>query len=485
MTKSIINGFQSSVMITIVALVFLASTAARKSPNEIKCSPKCRCTKAFAYCIYEDITSEQLKVILPTIPTSTKKLYLNGNKIKKVNTGDFKHLSNLTYLSINFNEIESLPKDISRFLPKLDTLHLTANRIKTISSHELKGYENLKTLNLDQNHIESMGDNTFSEMSNLKVLLLGQNRLTTINQHTFKGLSNLVKLQLSDNHIETLHEGAFQFSFQLQELYLYVNKLTRVQKGLFVGLHQLRIVYLSDNYINEIEKGAFDNLVLETVYLNLNLLTSLPEQMFKGTTVSNNIFLLDNQFKCDCHFANAVSQAKINVREIGDAADDRRLQFGDCKSPENLPISSVTLGSLNCTSCDLNICPSETNCTLDTTTKDGFQCVGKRSREVVAKFSEPSNNKISMIKNGDEGPEYIYWIIGGVSILIIICLVIVVVLFMQSRRKRKEFDMMDDKYIYEKVNNSRKTPKLTNLTAKNSFNIVNAPIGDKVKQYFV
>lgn len=490
MARSIINGSLVSLVIILIASV--CCITARRSPNAIKCSSKCRCTKTFAYCIYGDITSEQLKIILPTIPATTTKLYLNGNKITKVDMTDFKHLPNLTYLNMNFNRIESLPKEINKYLPELNTLHLTANRIITISTEELKGYENLKTLNLDQNLIDSISNNTFTKMSNLRVLLLGQNKLTNVNQHTFRGLKNLIKLQLSDNAITNLHEDAFQSSLQLQELYLYVNKIRRVQKRLFAGLNHLRIVYLSDNFIADIEEGAFDNLNLETVYLNLNLLTRLPKNMFKGTQVSGNIFLLDNLFKCDCRFANAIDQAKANVRQQGDDADDRRLQFGDCKSPENLSISSMTWDTLNCTACDLDVCPSKSNCTLDPTSKKGFQCIGgietATSTKEVAKLTEPSNNKISMTENTvGLGPEYIYWIIGGVSILIVICLVIVVVLYVQSRRKRKEFDMVEDKYIYEKVNGSGspKAPKLTNLTAKNSFNTVNAPIRDKVKQYFV
>ena len=491
MTRSIINSSLS--LVTIILIAFICCSNARRSSNAIKCSSKCRCTKTFAYCIYGDITSEELKDILPTISATTTKLYLNGNKITKVDMTDFKHLPNLIYLNMNFNRIENLPKEINRYLPKLNTLHLTANRIITISSQELKGYENLKTLNLDQNLIETISNNTFSEMSDLRILLLGQNKLTNVNQHTFKGLSNLIKLQLSDNAIIYLHEDAFQSSLQLQELYLYVNKITRVQKGLFAGLHHLRIVYLSDNFISEIEEGAFDNLSLETVYLNLNLLTRLPNHMFKGTQVSGNIFLLDNLFKCDCKFAKAIKQAKANVRQQGDAADDRRLQFGDCKSPENLSITSVTVDALNCTVCDLGVCPSTANCTVDPTSKKGYQCIGGSDTvtgtKEVAKLTEPSNNKISMTENANGlGPEYIYWIIGGVSILILICLVIVVILIVQSRRKRKEFDMVEDKYIYEKVNGgggSPMAPKLTNLTAKNSFNMVNAPIRDKVKQYFV
>ena len=459
------NAALLSVLVVITLLVVLVDAG---NPAKVKCSPKCRCTKEYAYCIYADITAKELKDILPTIPSSTKKLYLNGNKIIKVDIEDFKHLTNLIYLSINFNQISSLPKDVRRFLPNLNTLHLTANNIKTISSDELKGYENLNILNLDQNLIHSIGDNTFAKMSKLKVLLLGQNKLRSISQNTFKGLCNLVKLQLSDNSIEVIHESAFQWSIQLEELYLYVNKITRVQKGLFAGLTRLRIIYLSDNFIKEIEKRSFDGLSLKTVYLNLNLLKSLPNDMFKGTRLFGNIFLLDNQFECDCRFANAVSEAIANIKAKG--AKGKRLHFGDCKIPEVIPVTSATVSNLNCTACDINVCSESTNCKLDKTSSKEFRCI---DNEKVGEFNSHSNKRspVRQDRKSNEVPHYIYWLVAAMSFVVVICGMVVVVLFLQSRQKQKQFDM-DVKFIYEKVNTTNDIiPKLTSLTTKNSFNV--------------
>ncbi|XP_066917998.1 prolargin-like [Clytia hemisphaerica] len=439
------------------------------------CSTKCRCTKTFTYCLYQDITSEELVNILPTIPKTTEKLYLGGNKITHVNMEEFSHLTKLTYLSLNFNKLTKLPDRIGHFLPRLRILHLTANQIKTISSENLRNYDNLRVLNLDQNSIKVIGENTFDKMSNLQELLLGQNQISDINQNTFNGLRNLIKLQLSDNKIKTIHEDVFQSTLQLQELYLEVNKITHIPKGLFYRLTKLRIIYLSDNFIAHIEEGAFDGLRLETVYLNLNLLEKLPNNLFKNTDIIRNVFLLDNPFQCSCQLATAVADARQNLK-----SSRHKVHFGDCKLHYGtiMSVEGLTVESLNCTACDLNQCPLMTNCTLEASEKDGYVCM-KYIGDLVDQSETNSRHSSS---NAQKISSHIYLIVAVISILIVVCLIIAVILFIKSRQKRKAFKI-DNKYIYEQVDNKR-TPKLTNLKAKNSFNVVvQTPV--RMKQYFV
>jgi len=447
------------------------------------CPDKCRCAVTYTYCIYKKITTDELRVILPSIPSTTKKLYLNGNKITEITIEDFKHLTELTYLSMNFNQIEKLPKHVGDYLPNLRMLYLTANKIKEISSGILDGYEEIEVLNLDQNQIEQIPDHSFSRMSSLRELLLGQNKLKTINENTFYGLKKLVKLQLSDNNLNSLHENAFQSTPNLIELFLYVNKITQIQKGLFSGLQNLRIIYLSDNFIAKVEDGAFDKLLIETLYLNLNLLTRLPKDMFKKTDISGSVYLLDNQFRCDCQFAQAVSNIKEVVSHSGG-----KLHLGECHSPpdrKHTLVDTVSLDSLNCSLCDVsNSCPAGTNCSVDETAATGYTCIPHV--QTIQESPEKEKKTSPVIDNSDNDNvdnKYTLYIIASICVLIIIGLLVALLLYVKYRRRRtKAFAV--DRHIYEKVNMERADPKLTNLRSKNSFNAaVKAPV--RVKQYFV
>ena len=61
------------------------------------------------------------------------------------------------------------------------------------------GLSNLRFLSLDNNEVSTLPDNVFSNLSNLQTLSLGSNGLSTLPANVFSGLSSLRHLDLSDN----------------------------------------------------------------------------------------------------------------------------------------------------------------------------------------------------------------------------------------------------------------------------------------------
>ncbi|GFR91879.1 leucine Rich Repeat family protein [Elysia marginata] len=136
---------------------------------------------------------------------SLEDLYLCNNKIKDIG-GKFKFLSDLQFLDLSGNNLESLERSSLQGLIKLKYLDLRKNDITHISDDAFTDTKFLCDLYLDGNRITSLGwilrlPNKHS-LGSLYQLKVGQNQLTTVPPDLFIVFPGLNILYLSGNPLQ-------------------------------------------------------------------------------------------------------------------------------------------------------------------------------------------------------------------------------------------------------------------------------------------
>ncbi|VDP68597.1 unnamed protein product [Echinostoma caproni] len=165
------------------------------------------------------------------LPSQVVKLTVNHQDITELNSTQFKHLPNLTYLDLDSNKIVRIHPNTFHVLKHLQTLSLRFNLlIFSVDSfhpdvtHGLIGLENL---NLLQNPMGYVPKRIFAPIgSSLRSLVLsGGSEDFQLDPGALDGLTMLQLLDLSYNHLESLPESfeSTLHHMQLKELYLYGN----------------------------------------------------------------------------------------------------------------------------------------------------------------------------------------------------------------------------------------------------------------------
>ena len=198
------------------------------------CPEPCNCVyDTDSTVILVDCSNKELKEI-PTLPTTSKKVYLQNNKIN------------------------------------------------TIPCHSFASLTSLIELDLSHNEIDDFSNCSFASLLSLQYLSLSNCSLNTLPQGIFISLRSLLKLDLSINNINNIDGQLFLNLAQLTNLNLYRNRLPRIRNGSFQGLSKLRFLSLQRNLLkyipNTFELLAFEGLPsLETLHIQGNQ-NKLPEK---------------------------------------------------------------------------------------------------------------------------------------------------------------------------------------------------------------
>ena len=184
--------------------------------NIVYCPQHCSCMQSTDYTItLVDCSNRDLKEI-PSLPSTSKTVYLQNNKIHTISCNSFASLPTLIQLDLSYNEI-----------------------------HELANC-------------------SFASLVSLQYLNLSNCGLDTLPQGIFTSLRSLLKLDLSINNIKNIDGQLFLYLHQLTSLTFYRNSLTKVGNGSFQGLRSLRFLSLQRNLLeyvpNTFEPRAFEGL---------------------------------------------------------------------------------------------------------------------------------------------------------------------------------------------------------------------------------
>nr|XP_025747962.1 leucine-rich repeat-containing protein 52-like isoform X2 [Callorhinus ursinus] len=160
-----------------------------------KCPNNCQCQAQEVIC-----TGIQLAEYPPDVPLSTRRLYLNDNRITFLPAMNLGLLSDLVYLDCRNNLIREVMDYTFIGVFKLIYLDLSSNNLTLISPYSFSMLSNLVQLNISNNpHLFSLNKYTFANTSSLRYLDLRNTGLQTLDNAAFQNLLTLQTLYLSGN----------------------------------------------------------------------------------------------------------------------------------------------------------------------------------------------------------------------------------------------------------------------------------------------
>ncbi|XP_030921216.1 leucine-rich repeat and immunoglobulin-like domain-containing nogo receptor-interacting protein 3 isoform X2 [Geospiza fortis] len=279
-------------------LALLLSPRAGACPARCECAPQLRSVLCHR---------RRLTAIPEGIPSETRVLELNKNRIRCLNPGDLAPYPLLEELDFSENIISNVEPGAFSNLFNLQTLRLRGNQLKLIPPGVFTKLSNLTLLDISENKLVILLDYMFQDLRNLKSLEVGDNDLVYISQRAFSGLlgleqltiekcnlnltslsitytnitavpaaalRNLVYLRylnLSYNPISTVLKGSFKDLIRLQELHIVGALLVSVEPQAFSGLRQIRLLNLSSNFLSTLEESTFHSVnTLETLRVDRN-----------------------------------------------------------------------------------------------------------------------------------------------------------------------------------------------------------------------
>ena len=191
--------------------------------------------------------------------------------------GLFDHLTNLTTLRLNDNQLSSLPDGLFDHLTNLPVIHLNDNQLSSLPDGLFDNLTKLTEIYLHNNQLGLLPTGLFDNLTALEQLGLFNNRLSALPDGLFDSLTNLPVIHLNDNQLSSLPDGLFDNLTKLQEIFLHNNQLSSLPAGLFGNLTNLGAVYLINNRLSSLPPGLFGNLT-NTIYFELsgNLINPLP-----------------------------------------------------------------------------------------------------------------------------------------------------------------------------------------------------------------
>lgn len=228
--------------------------------------------------------------------TELQELDISGNPwLEHLFLGTFSKQRNLTKLQLNFNRFKAVLPGMFDSLKQLETLQMKSNIISDLPQFLFLNLHKLRTLDLSQNKLKEVDMETFSGLGKLEILKLNHNLISNLTSDTFHNVSELKELHLEWNKISHLRDGIFSALTELKVLNLRGNLLTTFSDQVF-GFSNLTLLELNlkDNRLTEL--SSLSRLTsLTNLILSSNLLSNLPEDIFRNVTVLENLDLSENQ----------------------------------------------------------------------------------------------------------------------------------------------------------------------------------------------
>jgi Leucine-rich repeat (LRR) protein len=207
-------------------------------------------------------------------------------------------------LELEDSGIISLEKDVfdSRGLKNLTLLTINYCQVETIELGAFNGLSELIILSLAGNEIREIIPGTLENMRSLEYLFLGDNVIEHLEVSVFLGLDNLVYIDLGTNKLLNLHPYLFVGLFKLQFLYLSNNPDIHIPTDRhFFNSHTLKLLDISGCNIRSVSAETFANVTaLELLDLGYNNLRSVDINILKLLPKLSALYIDNNPLLCDC-----------------------------------------------------------------------------------------------------------------------------------------------------------------------------------------
>lgn len=186
--------------------VVTSMSSDREQPHNVTCPQPCSCklvgSRQGLGVNCESKKIESLSNLKPK-PLSAHELNLRENNIHAVKKNQLLGYTSLNLLDLGGNNIKVIDNGTFQNLSELRWLYLDKNYLDTLLAEMFMGLVNLEYLSLEYNDIQLIVAGAFSHMPNLRVLFLNNNLLKSLPVDSFYGIS-LSKISLHNNYFTYL-----------------------------------------------------------------------------------------------------------------------------------------------------------------------------------------------------------------------------------------------------------------------------------------
>ncbi|KAI0217536.1 hypothetical protein LSAT2_030694 [Lamellibrachia satsuma] len=315
-------------LILLVLAPFGRHVSEAMSPR-LRCPLACQCSGNSAHVVVSCINSYLTDI--PQIPVDTRKLFINGNNISRLQANEFSELHKLTNMRIYKNNIRSIDekafiglaslehfylseevlssfeRGIFRFFTNLTILSLRV-RLVEVPQREICLVKRLRTLKLALFRFSSARfDPCFEELAELTFLSLNSMELRNISRATFHPLrASLTQLGLIKCGLRRLHVDLFNDLSRLVLLDLGKNAISSLPNNIFAHLTHLDQLNIASNklkvisgellrplrFLTQLNIGfnPFVNVTLGEEFLSMTLLRHLILNGIKMMSLNNDTF---------------------------------------------------------------------------------------------------------------------------------------------------------------------------------------------------
>lgn len=248
----------------------------------------------------EDISSA--KINLFTAFPKVRALILDTNLFQSLSS--LSGLSSLETLSVNDNRLSTI--DIPReSVSKLKELYALGNNISSITP--LKNTNQLRSINLCNNKIQDLS----GIQNNRKLQYLRADINKLIDLKILDAFNNLSYLDVGYNELESIDQ-ALMFNLLLEDVILYQNKISSIP--------------------------SFHHVLLKSLYLNSNQLTSLPNS-FLFSPLIQYLNLSGNKLEHLSPLSGCIMLRNINLSFNNLQSIDELLHLRFCRNIEELKLN--------------------------------------------------------------------------------------------------------------------------------------------------
>ena len=246
----------------------------------------------------------QVKIPWFSSTSSLNHLDLSQNKIKIIEDGSFEEMTNLIAFNLSYNQLHNPNhlRNIIRGMQKLQLLYLHNNNLtylpQNMFSQEHSVMTQLTYVSLEYNRIEGIHPKAFDFLPMLSMLNIKHNRLQTFQKNTFSTLQSLLALLCDNNLLTTLPDALFSPS--IQWLSLDHNKFRRFPKFNQSEVSMLVTLSLYNNTIEELYPEELEPLTnMAVLDLGKNNILQIPGDIFQHTKQLNQLSMRSNRLTID------------------------------------------------------------------------------------------------------------------------------------------------------------------------------------------
>ncbi|NXE42297.1 LIGO3 protein, partial [Ptilorrhoa leucosticta] len=254
------------------------------SPRAGACPARCECAPQLRSVLCH---RKRLTAIPEGIPTETRVLELNKNRIRCLNPGDLSPYPLLEELDFSENIISNVEPGAFSNLFNLQTLRLRGNQLKLIPPGVFTKLTNLTLLDISENKLVILLDYMFQDLRNLKSLDVGDNDLVYISQRAFSGLLGLEQLTIEKCNLTSISAESLSYLQNLEVLRLRHLSISALEDQNFKKLYNLLQLEI-DNWplLEEVSPTSFQGLNLTSLSITYTNITAVP-----ATALRNLVYL--------------------------------------------------------------------------------------------------------------------------------------------------------------------------------------------------